>query len=445
MRHVVCLLVLMLCYVGVCVLANQVQSGPTQLPVENPAALGVQDRTGVTHSVTGGTSPAAGFFPGVYPGTHDPHGKPDVNAIVKKLGLDGAVSIPADKNKGSHLNPADPEVLCPNPADKNAPVACAPGVPGKVAGGVKKTAGPTGKPQNALGHSDDQHALIEVGGVRGAGAEARSHTANHHTALVPDPDRATSLNLTLRSQLDAPPPAQKNTDEEGTGAALTRSDPHSTPSPEEASASCVRPGETVKPGEKRVRCAHGPGIVIVPKANESLNLTLKTEPDAGVGELTGVKEKPKVGAGLQPRFSGPEVPDANGFPGVPDAILNVGGAPSVAINRGPARPPRADVVVSESSEEVSAPTKTQPEENDNQAENIASPAQSAPTRNTPNTPTKVTPPAMPTILQPPMPAKSENKLPPKKRKADSSSSISSSVWVRVPLLIVAVLFSATVC
>ncbi|ORC84378.1 uncharacterized protein TM35_000451160 [Trypanosoma theileri] len=139
-------------------------------------------------------------------------------------------------------------------------------------------------------------------------------------------------------------------------------------------------------------------------------------------------------------------PDKHGnpqFPGVHNKLhIGGGGTPSFAGNRGPARPPRADVDVSESSEEVSAPTKTQPKENNNQAETTAAPAQSESPKNTPNTPTKVTSPAIPTILQPPVPAKSETK-PPKKRKADSSSSI-GSVWVRVPLLIVSVLVSATV-
>ncbi|ORC83936.1 uncharacterized protein TM35_000531200 [Trypanosoma theileri] len=132
----------------------------------------------------------------------------------------------------------------------------------------------------------------------------------------------------------------------------------------------------------------------------------------------------------------------NQFPAVPPHVNVTVGTPTVALNRrsGP-NPPPPTPVVSESSEEVSGPTNTHHEENDNQAETTAAPSQSAPTRNTPNTPTKVTPPAMPTILQPPMPAKSETK-PPKKRKADSSSI--SSVWVRVPLLIVAVLFSITV-
>ncbi|ORC83645.1 uncharacterized protein TM35_000621190 [Trypanosoma theileri] len=130
------------------------------------------------------------------------------------------------------------------------------------------------------------------------------------------------------------------------------------------------------------------------------------------------------------------------YPGVHNKLLvGDGGTPTVAINRGPARPPRADVVVSESHEEVSVPTNTHHKENDNQERNAAAPVQRESAASTRNTPTKVTPPTMPTILQPPMPAKSETK-PPKKSKADSSSI--SSVWVRVPLLIVVVFVSATV-
>ncbi|ORC90024.1 uncharacterized protein TM35_000102920 [Trypanosoma theileri] len=122
-----------------------------------------------------------------------------------------------------------------------------------------------------------------------------------------------------------------------------------------------------------------------------------------------------------------------------EANLSTVGAPTVARNRDSLPPPTT--VDSQNHEQQSGSTNIHHEENNNQAENIEAPAQSAPTRNTPNTPTKVTSPAMPTILQPPTPAKSETK-PPKKRKADSSSI--GSVWVRVPLLIVVVLFSVTV-
>ncbi|ORC83363.1 uncharacterized protein TM35_000741100 [Trypanosoma theileri] len=144
-------------------------------------------------------------------------------------------------------------------------------------------------------------------------------------------------------------------------------------------------------------------------------------------------------------------PDIPEYPGVPEAALHVGNGSSEAGRVRFSRPvTHATDAQSHSNTDSSDTASTQTEENNNQAETAAAPstnevsgtsAQSAPTRNTPNTPTKVTPPAIPTILQPPMPPKSETK-PPKKRKADSSSI--SSVWVRVPLLIVAVLVSVTV-
>ncbi|ORC84214.1 uncharacterized protein TM35_000471090 [Trypanosoma theileri] len=210
----------------------------------------------------------------------------------------------------------------------------------------------------------------------------------------------------------------------------------------------------------------GPRIVVDANLTGSRKLTLDTQPDAGVGIRPILNGKPGVGVGLgtsepqkapgvpfrPPVHTAPTTPPANGYPGVPDAVPIVAGAPTFAGNRGGARPPRtavdsspaADITNdgSQINEEVSAPTITHHEENGHQAETTEAPAQIESPKNTPKTPTKVTSPAMPTILQPPTPAKSETKVPPKKRKADSSSI--SPVWVRVPLLIVAVLFSITV-
>ncbi|ORC82359.1 uncharacterized protein TM35_000921030, partial [Trypanosoma theileri] len=196
------------------------------------------------------------------------------------------------------------------------------------------------------------------------------------------------------------------------------------------------PGIGVGPVNGGVPCAAGiPGTVPPPPSTSSVS-----------GKAhNGVPGFP----GVHPNVTHTDTA-VNHFPAVPPHVNVTVGTPSYARNRGPARPPRADVSDSdrasvedsESREEVSAPTNTQPEENDNQERNTVAPAQSESAASTRNTPTKVTPPAMPTILQPPTPAKSETK-PNKKRKEDSSSI--SSVWVRVPLLIVAVLFSATVC
>ncbi|ORC83685.1 uncharacterized protein TM35_000601160 [Trypanosoma theileri] len=129
------------------------------------------------------------------------------------------------------------------------------------------------------------------------------------------------------------------------------------------------------------------------------------------------------------------------YPGVPEGAINIGNGSSEAGRVRFSRPvPHATDADSHSNADSSDTTSTQTGENNNQERNTVAPPQSESAARTPNTPTKVTPPAMPTILQPPMPEKSETK-PPKKRKEDSSSV--SPVWVRLPLLIVAVLFSAT--
>ncbi|ORC82511.1 uncharacterized protein TM35_000901090 [Trypanosoma theileri] len=135
-------------------------------------------------------------------------------------------------------------------------------------------------------------------------------------------------------------------------------------------------------------------------------------------------------------------PDTPEYPGVPAAALHVGNGSSEAGRVRFSRPvTQATDADSHSTTDSSDTASPQNGENNNQAETTAASSQSESIRNTPKTPTKVTPPAIPTILQPPLPAKTDTK-PPKKSKADSSSM--SSVWVRVTLLIMAVLFSATV-
>ncbi|ORC83481.1 uncharacterized protein TM35_000681130 [Trypanosoma theileri] len=146
------------------------------------------------------------------------------------------------------------------------------------------------------------------------------------------------------------------------------------------------------------------------------------------------------------------------YPGVSNAVPIVGAAPSVTGNRivGGDRSSRKAIASNPDPTSLDSQSKESPEtarthhgENVNQAANTEAPstneqsvnhAQSETARNIPIAPIKENSPAVTPVL-PPISAKSNDK-PPKKRKSDSSNI--SSVWVRVPLLIVAVLFSATV-
>ncbi|ORC82508.1 uncharacterized protein TM35_000901060 [Trypanosoma theileri] len=425
MRHVVCLLVLMVCCAYGGVSADQPSTELGRSVVEAaPRVLEQSDfypgMSGHADGVSSG-KPAVGFNPG-QPGV--------VNRPETK-------SLPSD----SHHNPAFPLTTCPQIGNNKGQVfggipgangvSCDPGVPGSV-GAV---AGPPGGISG--GQSTSAGAVLGTTGV--SSENLKEHTA---PGVFADPKFAANRQVTLRSKFDnfsQPPKVNVKP-----GDYIIRYYPEAPTATKNTSG---------KPEPKTV-----PVLDVDPKLGDSLNLTLQSQPDGGVASQRKVKGKPSLGAGLKPGvgLNTANAGDAPGitpaeqpkqfnpkFPGVPEAILNVGGAPTIARNRGSGPIPPPTPEVSQRNEDVSGPTNTHHEENNNQAENIEAPAQSESTKVTSNAPTKVTSPAMPTILQPPTPAKSETK-PPKKRKADSSSSM-SSVWVRVPLLIVVTLACILVC
>ncbi|ORC84271.1 uncharacterized protein TM35_000471660 [Trypanosoma theileri] len=435
MRHVVCLLVLMLCCAYGCVSATPLSTitHPTKVPLKAAGpgigsagpkldepreyhSVGDKSRTNCPSTegqdgtcvaaIPGRVGPPTHSLPGAaVPGPQNALGGPHSGTGVARVKVDNKTGCPVKNGKVIPCRPCEAGV------DSTVDAPCVPtatlryhGVAESYGEALKDNRDTviTPKRSETVQRTEDGHTTSLV-------------TQSPEESLLSRPATVGNRNHTKVNTTDA-------------AAAAVPGNPNGVPSTDLGAVNSD--GHTGVPGASTRRAKHDVGVTVHPATPVS----------------NTADGQPKF-PGVDPKVA-PAAPDTN-YPGVNQTLLHVGGAPSVAINRGPARPPRVDVdsppadtpEVSQSNGETSGPTNTHNEENDIQTGNTAAPSQSESSKNTPNTPTKVTPPAIPTKLQPPMPAKSETK-PPKKRKADSSSM--SSVWVRVPLLIVVVLFSATV-
>ncbi|ORC83642.1 uncharacterized protein TM35_000621160 [Trypanosoma theileri] len=441
MRRMLCLLVLMLYCVYGGVMANHLQRKPPLFTEDQAAGYGI----GRVYGVHPSSGPITGVPPvgstGAIPGV--PGAIPAVRPGIVGAGAPG-VKVPGSLPSGTGAppgvsavdqgyKPGKPSGESPAKNHQQHPGV---GVPGKVNVTLATQLGIS----PGTGLSDPTAEKVGVSGFK--------------NDVTPDP--GTALNKCL-----------KTSNKSGTvigGVPGADGVPCVPGVPGNASGKSVALGAGKITGAPTPDPAGGvdahPTPGVDPKLVKSVNLTAQSQPDGGVGGRPNVNGKPGVGADLKHgvglnsshRDTAPEVPfnpppatsagNSSEYPGVPEAAINIGNGSSEAGRVRFSRPvTHATDAHSQSNTDSSDTASTQSEANGHQAENTATPAQIESPKNTPTTPTKVTSPAIPTILQPPMPAKSETK-PPKKRKADSSSV--SPVWVRVPLMILAVLFSATV-
>ncbi|ORC83371.1 uncharacterized protein TM35_000741180 [Trypanosoma theileri] len=427
MRRTLCLLVLMLCCASGCVMANHLQPKPPLFTDDQAAGFGI----GRVHGVPLGG--AAGVIPGV------PGAIPDVRPGTAAAGAP-QVRVPGSLPPGSGAPPGvsavDPGIERGTPGvdklEKNYNHHPGiDGVPGKVNDTLAKQLGispgknlsdPTAKNVGVPGFKNEEtpaagdalpvcptiskESGIGIGGVPGASGAAGVPCAPPVPGSVPP----------LPS---GPSPTSEEVN--GNLSLIVNMTTHPNGTALQSELNPAPKGTATQP-------------VVPPSASQ----------------FPHGSKFPGVSGAVPIVHNKPDTPE---YPGVPEGALHVGNGSSEAGRIRFSRPvTHATDADPQSNADSSDTTSTQIGENNNRAETTAAssanevsgaPAQSESIRNTPETPTKVKPPTMPTILQPPMPAKSEDKPPPKKRKADSSS-ISSSVWVRMPLLIVTVLFPFTV-
>ncbi|ORC84364.1 uncharacterized protein TM35_000451020 [Trypanosoma theileri] len=450
MRRMLCLLVLMLCCASGCVMANQLQPRPPPPDLRS------------TTSVTG-----------AYPGVHGVFVSPDVlpGSRAVNPGLHPGAGVdytpcPGPRKNGDNCIPTPPVI---QQSSDGAPSHGVPGVgvPGVGVPGVGVR--PPGVPSPAtaadkLGFQPGP-AIAGVPGMIGSHSVALRSTPDAGVGGLSgvgvhlEPGKNVAPFNPSATEVESPPSEAvfegRKFSEDAKGV---RAVPTAPGFPVNAS---VRSGGPANSGTREKPLLPGVPVDVPSFRGGNINEATPAVPGGVAPSPATLGSHPGAGAGVPNVPSGVsrDEPNDQGFPGVPKAMLNVGGVPPTDVGF----PTVAGIRGSKSKEQKPSTTNTQGT-GDTQQENTeassptievsasgspnvqtssqtsSSPAQSESTRVTSNTPIKEKLPAI-TPPIPPLPARSETKQP-KKRKADSSSI--SSVWVRVPLLIVAVLFSATV-
>ncbi|ORC83689.1 uncharacterized protein TM35_000601200 [Trypanosoma theileri] len=347
---------------------------------------------------------------GISPGTpvSVPPAESTQDAVLPGVGVPGHVPSAGSGNvihvTKSHTSPESSYTCVPATNGSN-PVVNGRDVIGGIPG-VNQVPCVAGAPGTRIPLTGESKSITLPEDLPGNPQNKGDLKTHHLPGVVADPKHAVTLNLSLQSQPVA-----------GVGVK-------------------TKDAPTATHGTHR-----GSHIVADPNHAESLNLTLHSQPDAGVAGLPNVNGQQSVGVGLQPGVALPHsTAHGNGTVTPVGAVYEneqmqdsastqQAGDNTKQAENTEAPSTTAAVSVSEATgAQTSSPTSTAPTKGDS-------------TRNTPNKPNTVNSTTTTTTTTLPR-EPSNSKKPTKKGDADSSNI--SSVWVRMPLLIVAVLFSITV-